>query len=230
MAGRPRSPNADFKVILHQTGGYRYAATQPYEKDDKTGKIRRHYVYWGDVTEEMKFIPNQRFCLTDSNTRGKLEFPKSWDLSAIEKLTEEENRRPLSYDPSYENDGSAFSGTVRTTAGDEQFNNRFYGGTWFLWEMAVSKHVVEDLLSAFDGNQLVVNDIMTLAMYPIMTKWSYSQTERWQTYTKVPSARVLSPSYITRFTQSITDNHRMSFLKLRIKRQNPKAVLVSLTC
>ena len=181
MAGRPRSPNADFKVILHQTGGYRYAATQPYEKDDKTGKIRRHYVYWGDVTEEMKFIPNQRFCLTDSNTRGKLEFPESWDLSAIEKLTEEENRRPLSYDPSYENDGSAFSGTVRTTAGDEQFNNRFYGGTWFLWEMAVSKHVVEDLLSVFDGNQLVVNDIMTLAMFPIMTKWSYSQTERWQT-------------------------------------------------
>ena len=225
MAGRARSPNADFKVILHQTGGYRYAATQPYEKDDKTGKIRRHYVYWGDVTEEMKFIPNQRFCLTDSNTRGKLEFPESWDLSAIEKLTEEENRRPLSYDPSYENDGSAFSGTVRTTAGDEQFNNRFYGGTWFLWEMAVSKHVVEDLLSVFDGNQLVVNDIMTLAMFPIMTKWSYSQTERWQTYTKVPSARVLSPSYITRFTQSITDNHRMSFLKLRIKRQNPKAVL-----
>ena len=170
MAGRPRIPNADFKVILHQTGGYRYAATQPYEKDDKTGKIRRHYVYWGDVTEEMKFIPNQRFCLTDSNTRGKLEFPESWDLSAIEKLTEEENRRPLSYDPSYENDGSAFSGTVRTTAGDEQFNNRFYGGTWFLWEMAVSKHVVEDLLSVFDGNQLVVNDIMTLAMFPIMTK------------------------------------------------------------
>ena len=115
----------------------------------------------GDVTEEMKFIPNQRFCLTDSNTRGKLEFPESWDLSAIEKLTEEENRRPLSYDPSYENDGSAFSGTVRTTAGDEQFNNRFYGGTWFLWEMAVSKHVVEDLLSAFDGNQLLLFTVPT---------------------------------------------------------------------
>ena len=74
MAGRHRNPNADFKVILHQTGGYRYAATQPYEKD-KSGKERRHYVYWGDVTEEMKFIPNQRFCLADSDTRSKLEFP-----------------------------------------------------------------------------------------------------------------------------------------------------------
>ena len=224
MAGRHRNPNADFKVILHQTGGYRYAATQPYEKD-KSGKERRHYVYWGDVTEEMKFIPNQRFCLADSDTRSKLEFPEGWDLSEVKKLKEEESRRSLTYDPSYENDGSAFSGTIRTTACDEQFNNRFYGGTWFLWEMAVSKHVVEDLLSSFDGNQMVVNDIMTLAMFPIMTKWSYTQTERWQTYTKAPSTRALSPSFITRFTQSIKDNHRMSFLKLRIKRQNPKAVV-----
>ena len=29
-------------------------------------------------------------------------------------------------------------------------------------------------------NQLVVNDIMTLAMFPIMTKWNYKQAERWQ--------------------------------------------------
>ena len=124
MAGRHRNLNADFKVILHQTGGYRYAATQPYEKD-KSGKERRHYVYWGDVTEEMKFIPNQRFCLADSDTRSKLEFPEGWDLSEVKKLKEEESRRPLTYDPSYENDGSAFSGTIRTTACDEQFNNRF---------------------------------------------------------------------------------------------------------
>ena len=225
MAGRPKNPNADYKVILHQTGGYRYAATQPYEKDEKTGKSRRHYVYWGDVTQDMKFIPNLRFCLSDTETRSKLVFPEGWDLTAIKKLQEEESRRPLAYDPCYENDGSAFSGTVRTTPEKEQFNNQFYGGTWFLWGMAVSKHVVEDLLSTFDGNQLIVNDIMTLAMFPIMTKWSYAQAERWQTYTKTPSTRPLSPSFITKFTQTITDHHRMTFLKLRIERQNPKAVL-----
>ena len=225
MAGRPKNPNTDNKVILHQTGGYRYAATQPYEKSEKTGKIRRHYVYWGEVTEAMKFIPNLRFCLSDKETRNKLVFPDGWDLSAIDRLKAEESRRPLTYDPSYENDGSAFSGTVRTTSEKEQFNNQFYGGTWFLWEIAVSKHVVEDLLSTFDGNQQIVNDIMTLAMFPIMTKWSYAQAERWQSYTKTPSVRVLSSSFITRFTQSIKDHHRMSFLKQRIKRQNPKAVL-----
>ena len=225
MAGRPKNPNADFKVILHKTGGYRYAATQPYEKDEKTGKTRRHYVYWGDVTEDLKFIPNQRFCLSDIKTRNKLNFPPEWDLSEIERLEEAEKRTPLSYDPLYENDGSAFSGTVRTTSEQEQYNNQFYGGPWFLWEMAVSKHVVEDLLTVFDGNQLIVNDIMTMAMFPILTNWSYAQLERWQSYTKTPSARDLSPSYITRFTQFITDQHRMSFLKLRIRRQNSKAVL-----
>ena len=225
MAGRPKSPNTDYKVILHQTGGYRYAATQPYEKDKETGKIKRHYVYWGDVTEDMKFIPNTRYCLSEEKIRSKLIFPDNWDLSAIEELKEKEKRAPYAYDPSYENNGAAFSGTVRTTSDKEQFNNQFYGGTWFLWEMAVSRHVVEDLLTAFDGNQLIVNDIMTLAMFPILTKWSYAQVERWQSYTKTPSVRVLSSSFITRLTQSVTDNHRMTFLKQRVMRQKPKAVL-----
>ena len=224
--GRPKNPNADHKVLLHQTGGYRYAATQPYEKDEKTGKLRRHYVYWGNVTEDLKFIPNLRFKLSDSKTRALLVFPEGWDLSAIDELKQQEKcQSPRVYDPSYENDGSAFSGTVRTVSEKEQFNNLFYGGTWFLWEMAVQKHIVEDLLTTFDGNQLVVNDLLTLAMFPIMTSWNYSQAERWQSYTKTPSTRTLSPSFITRFTQSITDHHRMSFLKLRFARQKPKAVL-----
>ena len=225
MAGRPKNPNSDYVVILHQTGGYRYAATQPYKKDEKSGKLKRHYVYWGTVTEDLKFVPNQRFQLSGPKIRKLLVFPKTWDLSAIKRLEKEEQRTPESYDPSYTNDGSAFSGTVLTIPEKEQFNNQFYGGTWFLWELAVKKHVVEDLLSTFDGNQLVVNDILTLAMFPIMTKWNYKQAERWQRYTKTPSTRPLTPSYITRFTQSITDNQRMSFLKLRIGRQKLKAVL-----
>lgn len=222
MAGRPKNPNSEYKVILHKTHGYRYAATQPYEPHPDTGKIRRHYVYWGDVTEELKFIPNDRF-ISDVKRRDLLIFPEEWDLSEIEKVKKAQS--PMTSDPYYVNDGSAFSGTVRTTPEKEQFNNQFYGGTWFLWEIAVKKHVVEDLLSVFDGNQMVVNDIMTLAMFPIMTKWNYSQTARWQIYTKTPSTRALTPSNITRFTQSITDNHRMNFLKLRIERQKPKAVL-----
>ena len=225
MAGRPKSPDTEHKVILHQTGGYRYAATQPYVTDKTTGITKRRYLYWGDVTEELKFIPNLRYKLSDPKTRSLLIFPEGWDLSAIDELQKEENRTLKSYDPSYTNDGSAFSGTVRTVQEYEQFHNKFYGGTWFLWEMAVNKHVVEDLLTTFDDNQLIVNDIMTLAMFPLLTKWNYSQTERWQSYTKTPSARALSPSFITRLTQSITDHHRMTFLKQRIDRQKPKAVL-----
>lgn len=98
------------------------------------------------------------------------------------------------------NDGSAFSGTVSTCPSAGQFNNRFYGGPWLLWEVAVKKHVVQDLLTVFDNNQSRVNDIMTLAMFPVLTGWNYSQTERWQRYTKTPSTHPLSPTYITRLT------------------------------
>ena len=78
MTGRPKSPNSDYVVILHQTGGYRYAATQPYKKDEKTGKLKRHYVYWGNVTEDLKFVPNQRFQLSGPKIRKLLVFPKTW--------------------------------------------------------------------------------------------------------------------------------------------------------
>ena len=79
MAGRSKNPNSDYVVILHQTGGYRYAATQPYKQDEKTGKLKRHYVYWGNVTVVMLFIPNQRFQLISPKTRKRFVFPKTWE-------------------------------------------------------------------------------------------------------------------------------------------------------
>lgn len=225
MAGRPVNPDTNFKVALRKTGNYRYAATQPTSVDPVSGEVKRRFVYWGDVTEDMRFIPNDRYRLTSIAERKKLIFPKKWDISAIEKLNAPAKQIPVIMDPYIENDGSAFSGTLETCASDGQFNNRFYGGTWFLWEVGVKKHVVEDLLSVFDNDQSTVNDIMTLAMFPILTRWNYSQTERWQGYTKTPSNHPLSPSFITRFTQRIHDSHRMNFLKLRMKRQASGALV-----
>lgn len=97
--------------------------------------------------------------------------------------------------------------------------------TWFLWGIAVQKHIVEDLLSVFENNQIMVNDILTLSMFPLISKWNYNQTARWQTYTRTPSNHYLSSTFITRLTQKINDNHRMNFFKLRIQRQPLKAVV-----
>ena len=224
MAGRPKNPDTDYKVIIHQPNGYRYAATQPHIKDPKTGVTRRRYCYWGDVSEDLKFFPNDRFLLASPSERARLIFPEGWDLSEIQSLCTAEDAPPV-MDPCLVNDGSAFTGTVRLSPATDQYNNRFYGGTWFLWGIAVNKHIVEDLLKVFHDDLVAVNDILTLAMFPIITKKNYNQVERWQGYTKAPSTHPLSPSFITRFTQKITDNHRMQFLKLRINRQAPKALV-----
>ena len=48
-----------------------------------------------------------------------------------------------------------------------------------LWGIAVNKHVVEDLLKVFHDELVTVNDILTLAMFPIITKKNYNQVERW---------------------------------------------------
>ena len=222
MAGRPKNPETDYKIFIHRATTYRYAATQPYIMDEKTGAKKRRYIYWGNVSEDLKFTPNERYLLATPEERNKLIFPSEWDLSAIEKLKENPNVSVYTY---IENDGQAFSGTVSVSSSDDQFNNRFYGGPWFLWQLAVNKHVVEDLLEVFNYDYVAVNDIMTLAMFPILTKMNYNQVERWQSYTKTPSTHALSPSFITRFSQKITDDHRMRFLKLRIARQDSGAVV-----
>ena len=86
MAGRPKNPDTDYKVIIHQPNGYRYAATQPHIIDSKTGAVRRRYCYWGDVSKDLKFTPNDRFLLASPSERARLIFPEGWVLSAIQSL------------------------------------------------------------------------------------------------------------------------------------------------
>lgn len=226
MAGRPKNPKTNYKVALHKCGSYRYAATQPILPDPSTGKNSRRYIYWGNVTEDLRFIPNQRYLLSSKEIRDKLIFPSEWDMSEVQKefrsvCTDE----TVSDQNCFMSDEvSAFGGTVDVDPVYDQFNNRFYGGTWLLWQIAVKKHVIEDLYEVF-GSQTVVNDILTLAMFPILSNLNYSQTERWQRYTMTPSTHPLNPSAITRLTEFIQDDHRMHFLRLRINRQASGAVV-----
>ena len=223
MAGRPKNPETNYKVSLHKCGAYRYAATQPTSFDEELGKDVRRYVYWGDLTEDMRFIPNERYLLASEETRRKLIFPPEWDMSeALNKFKLPPSKPKETFLTT--SDARAFGGTVGVNPTADQFNNRFYGGPWLLWHIAEKKGVIEDLTEVF-GSQTVINDILTLAMFPILTDMNYSQTERWQKYTKTPSDHALSPSAITRLTKFIEDDHRMRFMKLRINRQKPGAVV-----
>lgn len=186
------------KVTLHINGGYRYASTRPRVKNEATGKNTNKSIHWGTVTEDLKFIPNRRYIYAPLEERNKLVFPEEWDLSEIKKLSADRDPgRPSSL-------------------ADEK--NRLYGATWLLEQIADETGVRKDLEEVFDGNKDMVDDIMTLAMYPYMTNSAYSRLARHQEVYKFPTSRVLTPPDITRLTQSVKEKHRMKLLELRAAR------------
>jgi hypothetical protein len=196
--GRHSDPDAQFQVKPHVTKGYMYASTQPPYVDPATGKTKYRYIHWGVVDENLRFAPGAAFFHATPEERARLAFPKEWDMSEAEKLTGlRKPGRPV-YD------------------GKEQ--NRLYGDIWLLERIAEKTGIRQDLESVFDGNSEIVDDIITLAVFPYITKFTYNRVARWQDVAASPSRRELTPTEITRLTQSITEQHRMDLLRLRAAR------------
>jgi len=196
--GRPADPNAQYRVKPHNNNGYTYASTQPPYVDPDTGKKKYRYIHWGVVDDRKRFIPGTAYYLASPEERSRLIFPKEWDMSEAERLTG--LRKPGR--PAYN--------------GKDQ--NRLYGDIWLLEQIAAKTGIRQDLESVFSGNTEIVDDIITLAIFPYITKFTYNRVARWQDVAAAPSARELSPTEITRLTQSITEQHRMDLLRLRAAR------------
>ena len=195
---RPVDPNAQYRVKPHVNGGHTYASTQPPYVDQETGKKKYRYIHWGTLDENQRFLPGVQFYQASPEERTRLIFPDEWDMSEAEKLIGlREPGRPV-YD------------------GDDQ--NRFYGDIWLLEQIAEGTGIRHDLESVFDGNREIVDDILTLAMFPYLTKFNYSRVARWQKVAAAPSSRELTPKAITLLTQSIGERHRMDLLRLRAAR------------
>lgn len=195
---RPIKEETTYKVTLHVNGAYRYASTRPRVITEAGKKNGNKSIHWGTVTEDLKFMPNAKFIYLPVEERKKYIFPEGWDLSELDKLSSDRKAgRPASSD---------------------EDKNRLYGATWFLERAAEVTGIRTDLEKVFDGNKDLVDDIMTLAMFPYITNFSYSRLARWQQIEKSPSKRTLTPCDITRLTQSITEKHRMELLRLRAAR------------
>ena len=107
MAGWLPRDDGKLRVSIHINNGYRYACTQPWTIDSKTGKKKYRQVYWGQVDENLKFFPSVKYIYASDEEKAALDFPPEWDLSEIRKLSgAREKGRP------------AFDGTDV---------NRFYG-------------------------------------------------------------------------------------------------------
>ena len=196
--GRHPDPNAQYRIKPHITKGYTYASTQPPYEDPITGKKKYRYIHWGTVDENKKFVPGSTFYLASPEEREQLIFPEDWDMSEADKLSG--LRKPGR--PEY-------SG---------ECHNRLYGDIWLLEQVALRTGIRQDLETVFHGNREIVDDIITLAVFPYLTKFTYNRVARWQRAAKSPSSRELTPKAITLLTQSVTEQHRMDLLKLRAAR------------
>lgn len=197
--GRPAKADTIYKVSIHNNGGRRYASTQPYTVDE-AGKKHYAHKHWGIVDDNMKFHPNATYLYTPLEERRKLIFPSGWDLSEIEALS-----------------GTGRRGAVEYAGGDQ---DRMYGPTWFLDNVARATGLVDDLQKVFGGNLETVRDVLTLAYFLFLDSRTYSHVEKWQRVAKTPSVRTLTSSGITRLSQSITEQNRMDLFRLRARRMN----------
>ncbi|NCB71103.1 MAG: hypothetical protein EOM45_04840 [Clostridia bacterium] len=94
-----------------------------------------------------------------------LDFPPEWDLSETHKLSGARSKGRPAYD-----------GTDV---------NRFYGDIWLLEQVAIKTGLRKDLETVFDGNKEIVDDILTLAMFPYVTGFTYNnRVARWQRIAK----------------------------------------------
>ena len=192
---RPVNPDSQYRIKPHIVNGYKYASTQPSIIDPNTGKKKYRYTHWGTVDENFVFIPGSAFYLASPKERSRLIFPENWDMSKAEELAGlRKPGRPVYY---------------------ADCQNRLYGDIWLLEQVAIKTGIRQDLEVVFDGNREIVDDILTLAMFPYLTKFNYSRVARWQQVAAPPSSRYLTPTEITRLTQSITEQNRMDLLRLR---------------
>ena len=203
MSRKP-DPTNPYRVRLHKDKGYRYASTQPGTVNPETGKREYTRIHWGTVDENLRFHPNSTYILATAEERSKLIFPEGWDLSETKVL------------PGLP-DASAM-------IPEGQNENRLYGDSWLLMEIAKITGVFEDLCSVFRDNINYANIVLTIAFFLIIERDSYHNIEEWPNTRKLPYDNSMNSKFITEFTQNITEQNRMDFLKCRAARLNPDEI------
>ena len=203
---RPTNPNTPYIVSIHKIGKYTYASSQRYIEDKVEGIRKRKHIHWGIIDAHLKFHPGKEFFYIPPIERQKLIFPDEWDLSEIQKLNQSApvpvNTSTISCSP------TIFRG----------LQDRFYGAVWLLERISDQLGVRHDLMVAFDSDQVIVDDIMTIAMFIVITKLNVDRLVDWQDIEKYPAQHYLHPSVITTLEKNITDDQRKIFFQCRAAR------------
>ena len=107
----------------------------------------------------------------------------------------------------------------------DQYNNKLYGSFWLMYQIALRTGLYQDILETFHGNIAKTNEVLSLAFFPYLSERNYNRFCKWQNTHETLLEYPLSAPGITKLTQSITDNDRMSLIKLRIRRLPKGAAL-----
>lgn len=237
MAGRVADPNTQYRVYLHTVANkYTYATVQQPYMTEGSNRLKYRPFHLGRVSADMIFTPNSEFRLLPVSEREKYIFPAEIDISKAvalnhpgytqgQSLGKNDTDQEATLDRT--SDEKSDAGTIDASVSDakpfenilDQFNNRLYGSFWLLEEISRNKGVYEDLLEVFRGNIGQVHEVMSLAFFPYLSGKCFNRFAKWQNAHKTLLDYPLTSPSITRLTQSITDHHRMTFIKLRLKRQ-----------
>lgn len=199
--GRPVDAMTRYRMFAHKVGGHVYAATRHSVVDEKSGKKKQKCMHWGKIDDENVFHPNKSFEYLTPDEQRKFIFPDSWKMDQLSKLSSMRGPGRASYD-----------GSTRI---------RFYGDIWLMEQIARKRKVYQNLVTAFDGNEEIVADILSVAMYLYLVKLPLSHMQAWQELGRFPAQRTLSPKSVTILSQSITQENIDCFFRLR-RKQIPK--------
>lgn len=255
MAGRRADPDTRYRVYKHKDKQYTYAAVQEPKKTLQDGKCKNTTVHLGNLDENLKFIPNYRFRLLDPDEQKKYIFPDTWDISSIKNqdpncdkiknnasntesvINNSSNKMENSNSHNNINESEQ---TSESNLNNEKDNNSLtttnnqlcdsyytylYGSFWLIEQIAKKIGLTDDLLKTFDNNIFIVNEILSLAIFPYVSGKNYSRFAKWQKTHKTLVDYQLTSSAITKLSQKITDHHRMSLIKYRLEREPEKACL-----
>ena len=247
MAGRHPDPKSPYRMFPHKSNGYLYGATVRTVYNDQGKRIRK-ITHWGTLSRELLFTPNVHFMMLKREEIDSFIFPDDWDISLVQNISQagpqstdsietatglEDGRQKADQTqteaasedrsdpglPSSEQTTSSCTAEGAASAFPGIYQDKLYGAVWFLMQIAELKHVIDDLMVTFEYKTSVVNDILTMAIFPYLTRKNFDRLARDQKIRKYPSDNNLTSSYITSFTQGITPQNRMDFCKLRLKRQ-----------
>ena len=204
---RHRNPDYNRTLTVRVSKGRYYASAKTLYTSEKDGKVKINDVYYGSLellsgNSEYKYFfhPNDAFLLLSQKERDNLIYPDDWDLTECEKLARKAEEQDMDI----------------VSAIDQSF---LYGDIMLMNKIAEDTKIISHLNKISDGNERFVRDTLTLAYHMFLTKHSWNRVAKWQLISKTPtpaSEISMSASYITQFTQKITEQHRSDLIRLRL--------------